>query len=96
MCVAGFGAGLSLIGDIGLGNAASWSVEWLPALDVAFAFRIDGLALLFVLLVSGIGALIFVYTSAYFKGDPLKWKYLACPDLSAVGGGSSRRHQQFL
>ena len=81
LCVAGFGAGLSLIGDIGLGNAASWSVEWLPALDVAFAFRIDGLALLFVLLVSGIGALIFVYTAAYFKGDPrlvrLQWQLAA-------------------
>jgi len=77
-CVIAFAAGLSLIDEVGEGLAPSLAVDWLPALDVSLAFRIDGLALLFVLLVSGIGALIFVYTSAYFKGDPrlarLQWQ----------------------
>jgi len=78
LCVAGFALGISLIDEVGAGLAPSLSIAWLPALDVALAFRIDGLALLFVLLVTGIGALIFVYTSAYFKGDPrlvrLQWQ----------------------
>jgi multicomponent Na+:H+ antiporter subunit A len=39
-------------------------------LGVRLAFRLDGLSLLFALLVTGIGALILVYGGGYLKGDP--------------------------
>ena len=38
---------------------------WLPALDVPLSFYLDGLSLLFALLVTGIGALIVVYAGGY-------------------------------
>ncbi|MFT7647474.1 MAG: multicomponent Na+:H+ antiporter subunit A [Candidatus Poriferisodalaceae bacterium] len=40
---------------------------WVEALDLAVRFRFDSLALLMTLLVSGIGALVFVYSTGYFS-----------------------------
>lgn len=44
-----------------------WSV---PSLGVAGGLRLDGLSLIFVLLISGIGALVLLYAGRYLKGDP--------------------------
>ncbi len=41
---------------------------WLPALDVAFAFRLDGLSRLFALLVTSVGAIVLVYGGGYLEG----------------------------
>ncbi len=41
---------------------------WLPALNIPLSFYLDGLSLLFALLVTGIGTLIVVYTGGYMKG----------------------------
>src|SRR5690554_7244605 len=43
----------------------SW--EWLPALGISFSFRLDGLALLFALLILIIGLLIILYARYYLK-----------------------------
>ena len=43
--------------------AASWS--WVPSLSVDLGFILDGLSLTFVLLISGIGALVLIYSGAY-------------------------------
>ncbi len=51
-------------GATGPGGYAE-SVPWVPSLGIHLAFRLDGLSLLFALLVSGIGALIIVYTGRY-------------------------------
>lgn len=40
---------------------------WVPTLGVNLSFRVDGLGLLFALLISGIGTLVFAYTSHYLK-----------------------------
>lgn len=45
----------------------AWS--WVAPLGVQAAFALDGLSLLFGLLVSGIGALVFAYSGAYLAGD---------------------------
>ncbi|MCL6646562.1 MAG: hypothetical protein K6U88_16680, partial [Dehalococcoidia bacterium] len=50
------------------GDPLTWSIEWVPALGIALAFRADGLALLFGLLIAGIGALVLVYAEAYMAG----------------------------
>ncbi|QDU44713.1 Na(+)/H(+) antiporter subunit A [Symmachiella dynata] len=47
----------------------SVSVNWVPALKLAISLRLDGLSLLFGLLVTGIGALVLVYAGGYLKGD---------------------------
>ncbi|TVQ80511.1 MAG: DUF4040 domain-containing protein [Phycisphaeraceae bacterium] len=42
--------------------------NWAPELGVMLGFRLDGLALLFALLVTGVGVLVVVYAGAYLKG----------------------------
>ena len=42
---------------------------WVEGLDLAIRFRTDAVALLMTLLVSGIGALVFVYAAGYFASD---------------------------
>ncbi len=44
-------------------------IEWIPALDVALSFRLDALALLLALIVTGIGALVLLYCTWYFRDD---------------------------
>ena len=44
-------------------------VPWVPALGIDFAFRLDGLALAFALLICGIGAMVFLYAATYFRTD---------------------------
>lgn len=51
-------------------EAVSLLLPWVPALGVALAFQADGLAIIFVLLIGGIGAFIFLYSGAYLKGHP--------------------------
>lgn len=53
------------------GDPAALAVEapWIPELGIALALRLDALALLFGLLIAGVGALIAVYAPAYFGDD---------------------------
>lgn len=43
------------------------SYSWNPYFDLSFAFYLDGLSLLFSLLISGIGVFIFLYAAHYMK-----------------------------
>lgn len=47
---------------------AEWA--WAPSLGLNLTFRLDGLGLLFALLISGIGTLIAIYGGSYLKGHP--------------------------
>jgi multicomponent Na+:H+ antiporter subunit A len=47
----------------------SGSMAWMPALGVDLAFRIDGLGLLMLLMISAVGLAVFVYAAGYFAGD---------------------------
>ncbi|WP_295044752.1 hydrogen gas-evolving membrane-bound hydrogenase subunit E [uncultured Paracoccus sp.] len=47
---------------------AEWA--WAPSLTIAMAFMLDGLSLIFGLLISGIGALIFLYATGYMGDHP--------------------------
>jgi len=58
----------SHIGVVSRGEIPLQVIEWVPSLGVNLSFRMDGLALLFSLLITGIGTLIFLYTSYYLKG----------------------------
>lgn len=42
-------------------------ISWLPRLGLNFEFVLDGLSMVFALLVTGIGALVFLYAKAYMK-----------------------------
>ncbi len=44
--------------------------QWIPTLGVDLNFKLDGLSLLFSLLITGIGALVYFYASYYLKNHP--------------------------
>lgn len=52
------------------GSSFSERTNWLPALGVDVAFYLDGLSLLFALLISFIGIFIVIYAGGYLRGDP--------------------------
>ncbi|MCM3659095.1 Na+/H+ antiporter subunit A [Agromyces mediolanus] len=64
-----FGWLLTLLPEIVSGGVVTERVEWIQALDVSLAFRLDGLALLLALVVTGVGALVLVYCTWYFRDD---------------------------
>jgi multicomponent Na+:H+ antiporter subunit A len=43
---------------------------WIPQLGISLAFRLDALALVLALLVTGIGALVVAYAGEYLRADP--------------------------
>jgi multicomponent Na+:H+ antiporter subunit A len=51
-------------------EGVSFAAPWAPSLGVELSLRLDGLALLFALLISGVGALVLVYAGAYHQGHP--------------------------
>ena len=59
------------------GRSVEWEQPWVPELGVALSFRADGLSLLFVLLISVIGALVLVYGSAYLRGHGDQGRFYA-------------------
>ena len=74
-----FGLVASLVGTSG-----TVSAPWIPSMDVAIRFYVDGWALLFALLASGIGVVIFAYSAAYMHGMPNLVRFYAT--LSAFMG----------
>ena len=60
-----------------LGDFPVESYEWAPAFDLALAFRLDGLSLVFSLLVTGIGALVVLYAGTYLEDEPKRGRFLA-------------------
>ncbi len=46
------------------------SYPWIPSLGVSLSFYLDGLGLLFALLISGIGTLVVIYAGRYLAGKP--------------------------
>ena len=59
---------LSFIGRVSSGTVVTEFYQWVPSFGLNLSFSLDGLSLLFALLISGIGFLVFAYTSAYLKG----------------------------
>ncbi|MCA9938142.1 MAG: DUF4040 domain-containing protein [Anaerolineales bacterium] len=67
---------LQLLVRLGDGVALTWSVAWLPTLNLNLSLRLDALSGLFALLVTGIGALVLVYSGHYFRADRGAWRFL--------------------
>ncbi|ADF54811.1 MAG: Na(+)/H(+) antiporter subunit A [Zunongwangia sp.] len=56
---------LQFIPEVMGGNIIRESYNWVPSFGVNLGFTLDGLSLLFCLMITGIGFLVFAYTSAY-------------------------------
>jgi len=60
----------SLIPAAGNGEALVIEFQWMPGLGISLDFLVDGLSLVFALLISGIGTFILIYAGSYLKGHP--------------------------
>ena len=55
--------------DVTAGGGALESTPWVPSFGVDLTFYLDGLSLLFALLITGLGTLVVVYAGGYLRGD---------------------------
>ena len=86
--VASFGCGALLFADL-LGRPAEQRVitqslfSWVPvgALQVDFGLQLDALSVCFVLLITGVGALIHIYSIGYMEHDPGRRRFFAYLNL---------------
>lgn len=64
---------IQLIPTVSDGETIFHSLAWVPSLGIYFNIYIDGLSLIFGLLITGIGALVILYSIYYLskKGEPL-------------------------
>ena len=78
-------AAMQLAPDVFAGRTLLWRADWLPQWGLDFALRLDGLGLLFTILILGIGILIVLYAAYYLpKSDPLGRFYVTL--LGFAGG----------
>ncbi|MCA9915852.1 MAG: hypothetical protein KC496_21005, partial [Anaerolineae bacterium] len=57
-------------------NALTQTIPWVPEYGLTFSFYLDGLSLLFSLIVTGIGTLVFLYAGYYFEEDDDQIRFL--------------------
>lgn len=57
----------SYIPDLKAHSAVIYQFDWIPSAGINLAFRLDALSLMFSMLITGIGTLIFIYTYFYLN-----------------------------
>ena len=67
----------TLIAPVAAGQVLRTSLVWAPAYSVDLSFTIDGLSLASALAISGIGALVVLYSGPYLHGDPRQGRFFA-------------------
>ncbi|ODN68873.1 putative monovalent cation/H+ antiporter subunit A [Methylobrevis pamukkalensis] len=65
----------SLIPAVSAGNAVTVGIDWMPAYGFRLSYFIDGLSLLFALLITGIGTFIVIYAGGYLKGHAQQGRF---------------------
>lgn len=61
---------VGFLAPVATGGVYTSAVAWVPSLGVDLSFSIDGLSLLFALLICGIGTLVVLYAGTYCAGHP--------------------------
>ncbi|WP_250655858.1 monovalent cation/H+ antiporter subunit A [Alkalimarinus coralli] len=64
-------------GDVFDNQLIRQSIEWIPAMGLELSFRLDGLALLFLLLILGIGLLVILYARYYLSSSDSMGRFYA-------------------
>lgn len=59
---------LGFLPEVSSGHERIFHYPWIPSLGIQADFKLDGLSLLFCLLITGIGSLVFLYAAEYLKG----------------------------
>ncbi len=74
--LAAFVLFLSRLSAVAGGAPLVLRADWMPSLGISFSLYFDSLSALFLLLVSGIGTLVVIYSGYYFKDDRTAWRFL--------------------
>lgn len=72
-----FATFLSFIGPIADFSVIRVGLDWIPAYGISFSFFIDGLSLVFGVLISGIGTFIVIYSGGYLAGHPHQGRFFS-------------------
>ncbi|MDQ0315102.1 putative monovalent cation/H+ antiporter subunit A [Amorphus orientalis] len=67
----------SMIPDIAHGAVLMAGYDWAPSLGIRYSMRIDGLSLVFALLITGIGTFIVIYSGGYLKGHAQQGRFFS-------------------
>ena len=70
--------------QVAAGAAPGIAWPWLPAFGMTLAFRIDGLSLVFGILITGVGAAVMLYAAEYFRADPRLKRLMALLGLFEI------------
>jgi multicomponent Na+:H+ antiporter subunit A len=68
---------VGLIPAVAGGESLRTSFNWIPSLGIRLSFYIDGLSLLFALLISFVGAVVLIYGGGYMAGHPRLGRFYA-------------------
>jgi len=66
---------LGFVPGVAAGNDYATSFVWIETWGINLSFHLDGLSLVFAILITGIGALIIFYTGGYLKGHPHQGRF---------------------
>lgn len=72
-----FVAFLSLVPRLQSETVIIVAQQWLPSFGIGFSFYVDGLAMIFALIITGVGALIFLYAGYYFDDAAQHNRFIA-------------------
>lgn len=67
----------TMIPTVAGGGSVAWEIAWLPQRGISLGFVVDGLSLLFALLITGIGSFILLFASKYMSGYPQRGRFTA-------------------
>ncbi|HSJ57284.1 MAG TPA: putative monovalent cation/H+ antiporter subunit A, partial [Anaerolineae bacterium] len=65
------------LGPVSVGDPFVESLPWVPSLGITLSFLVDGLSLLFSLIIVAIGALVLIYAGGYLAGNPFLGRFYA-------------------
>jgi multicomponent Na+:H+ antiporter subunit A len=88
LSLIGFLAAATLVPAIAEGGVVRADLPWVPSLGVRFSFIVDGLSLLFILLICGTGTVVSLYASAYLHGEVRRGRffvYLVMFEMAMLG-----------
>ncbi|KAA3531164.1 putative monovalent cation/H+ antiporter subunit A [Agrobacterium tumefaciens] len=66
-----------MLPQVAAGGVVTGGYVWVPSFNLSFSWFIDGLSLIFALLITGIGLLIVLYAGGYMKGHPQQGRFLS-------------------
>lgn len=66
----------SFVGPVASGEKFTMGLQWVPSMGANLSYYIDGLSLVFALLITGIGTFIILYAGGYLKGHPQQGRFI--------------------